>query len=145
LVRTDTGRYLREPDVAGPGREAQMYQWVPGAGLRKADRGNIHLKGVDVALFGTFDVQLADGSTVQVRPACDILRQRLDESYTPEKQQEITGVHPDVIRIIARKVATKKTNIMLGYNACKFYHGDLMERAQALVLAVSGNWGRKGT
>ncbi|HEY4669250.1 MAG TPA: molybdopterin-dependent oxidoreductase [Tepidiformaceae bacterium] len=146
LVRTDTRRYLRQTDVEGEGgREDQMYQWVPGKGLRLADRGNIKLNGVPIALEGTFDVTLADGTTTTVRPACDLLRQHLDTHYTPEKQQEITGVHPDVVRMIARKVATKKTNIMLGYNACKFYHGDLMERAQALVLAVSGNWGRKGT
>ena len=74
-----------------------------------------------------------------------LLKQKLDSDYTPEKQQAITGVHPDTSAMIARKVATKRTNIMLGYNACKFYHGDLMERVQALLLAVSGNWGKKGT
>ncbi len=145
LVRTDTWRYLRQIDVEGHGREDQMYQWVAGKGLKLADRGHIFLNGSDIALEGTYDVTLADGSTVTVRPACDILRQQLNEKFTPEKQQEITGVNPEVVRMIARKVATKRTNIMLGYNACKFYHGDLMERAQALVLAVSGNWGKKGT
>ncbi len=122
-----------------------MYQWDPERGLRKADRGNVFLKGVEIALEGTYDVKLADGTTVQVRPACELLREKLNNEFTPEKQQAITGVHPDVIRDIARKVATRKTNIMLGYNACKFYHGDLIERAQALLLAVSGNWGKKGT
>ena len=145
LVRTDTGRYLRQTDVEGAGLEDQMYQWDPEKGLRKADRGNVFLKGVEIALEGTFDVKLADGSTVQVRPACALLREKLNAEFTPEKQQPITGVHPDVIRDLARKVATRKTNIMLGYNACKFYHGDLIERAQALLLAVSGNWGKKGT
>ncbi|MBK6318489.1 MAG: molybdopterin-dependent oxidoreductase [Dehalococcoidia bacterium] len=145
LVRTDTRRYLRQADVEGQGPEDQMYQWAVGSGIRKADRANIFLKDVDIALEGTFDVQLKNGSTVQVRPAYDFLKQHLNEKYTPEKQQPITGVHPDVIRTIARKCATKRTNIMLGYNACKFYHGDLMERAQALLLAVTGNWGKKGT
>jgi steroid C-25 hydroxylase alpha subunit len=145
LVRTDNNRYLRQTEVEGKGREDQMYQWVPGQGLKLADRGNIKLNGVEIALEGTFDVTLADGTTTTVRPVCDVLRQHLDTHFTPEKQQEITGVHPDVVRMVARKVATKRTNIMLGYNACKFYHGDLMERAQALVLAASGNWGKKGT
>jgi DMSO reductase family type II enzyme molybdopterin subunit len=145
LVRKDNGRYLRQTDVEGGGLADQLYQWDPATGLRKADRGSLFLKGVEVAMQGTFDVKLADGSSVQVRPACEILIERLNRDYTPEKQQPITGVHPDMIRNLARKIATKKTNIMLGYNACKFYHGDLMERAQALVLAVSGNWGKKGT
>ncbi|MEP7216507.1 MAG: molybdopterin-dependent oxidoreductase, partial [Anaerolineaceae bacterium] len=145
LVRADTGRYLRQPDVDGTGLEDQMYQWVPGTGLRKADRGQMLLKGVEIALEGSYEVQLADGSKVTVRPVCDMLREHINTNFTPEKQQAITGVHPDVVRNIARKVATRRTNIMLGYNACKFYHGDLLERAMALVLAASGNWGKKGT
>jgi len=145
LVRTDTRRYLRQTDVEGKGREDQMYQWVPDKGLKLADRGNMLLKGVDIALEGVFDVKLADGSTVQVSPVYSMLKKKLDAEYTPELQQPITGVHPDVIRMLARKIATKRTNIMLGYNACKFYHGDLIERVQCLVLAASGNWGKHGT
>ena len=145
LVRADTKRYLRQIDVEGQGREDQMYQWVAGKGLKLADRGNMFLKNVDIALEGVFDVKLADGSTVQVTPSYALLKAHLDANFTPEKQQPITGVHPDVIRNLARKIATKKTNIMLGYNASKFYHGDLIERSMALVLAASGNWGKKGT
>jgi DMSO reductase family type II enzyme molybdopterin subunit len=145
LVRCDSGRYLRQTDVEGQGREDQMYQWVPGSGLKLANRGNMFLKGVEIALEGVFDVRLADGSTAQVTPVYALLKARLDSEYTPEQQQSITGVHPEVIRTLARKIATKRTNIMLGYNACKFYHGDLIERAMCLVLAASGNWGKHGT
>ncbi|MCZ7575520.1 MAG: molybdopterin-dependent oxidoreductase [Dehalococcoidia bacterium] len=52
LVRTDTGRYLRQTDVEGGGLEDQMYQWDPATGLRKADRGNVFLKGVEIAARG---------------------------------------------------------------------------------------------
>ncbi|MFQ5381198.1 MAG: molybdopterin-dependent oxidoreductase, partial [Dehalococcoidia bacterium] len=145
LVRSDTGRYLRQPDVDGEGGEDQLYQWDPANGLKLADRGNMHLGGLEIALEGTYDVELADGSTVQVRPAMALLREHLDKNFTPEAQQPITGVNPDVVRMLARKIASKRTNIMLGYNACKFYHGDLIERAQCLVLAASGNWGKQGT
>jgi DMSO reductase family type II enzyme molybdopterin subunit len=145
LVRTDTGRYLREIDVTGEGREDQMYQWDPDNGLKLADRGDVRLNGLQIALEGTFDVSLHDGTRVQVRPVCAALKEHLDANFTPELQQPITGVHADTVRMLARKVASKRTNIMLGYNACKFYHGDLIERAQCLVLAVSGNWGKSGT
>ena len=145
LVRSDTNRYLRETDVEGEGKEDQMYQWDPANGLFKADRGDMRLNGLKIALEGCFNVTLADGSEVEVRPVCEVLREHLDTNYTPEKQEPITAVHPDTIRLLARKVAAKRTNIMLGYNACKFYHGDLIERAMCLVLAVSGNWGKKGT
>lgn len=145
LIRSDNKRYLRETDVEGAGKEDQMYQWDPANGLFKADRGDMRLNGLEIALEGRFKVKLADGSEVEVRPVCEVLREHLDANYTPEKQQPITAVHPDTIRLLARKVAAKRTNIMLGYNACKFYHGDLIERAMCLVLAVSGNWGKKGT
>ena len=98
-----------------------------------------------MALEGTHQVTLHDGRTVTVEPVCAVLRRKLDAHYTPEKQQEITGVHPETIRMLARKMATKRTNIFLGMNACKMYHGDLIERTMCLVLAASGNWGRRGT
>ena len=145
LVRRDNQKFLRQTDVEGKGREDQLYHWHPEAGLVAANRENLKLNGVKVALEGAFDVKLHDGSTVTVEPVCAVLRRDLDANYTPEKQQAITGVHPDVIRMVARKIATKTTNIFLGMNACKMYHGDLIERTMCLVLAASGNWGRKGT
>lgn len=145
LVREDTGRYLRETEVTASGREDQMYQWDPDNGLLLANRGDCRLNGLQIALEGSFEVELSDGTSVKVLPVCAALKQHLDANFTPEKQQSITGVHPDTIRMLARKIATRRTNIMLGYNACKFYHGDLIERAMCLVLAVSGNWGKQGT
>ncbi|MFQ5380415.1 MAG: molybdopterin-dependent oxidoreductase [Dehalococcoidia bacterium] len=145
LVRLDTGRYLRESDLKAKGIEEQLYQWDPDSGLHPADRGNMHLNGLQIALDGEYEVELEGGEKVRVTPACTLLRKRLDEEYTPEKQEPVTGVNPGVVRDLARKIAKKRTNIMLGYNACKFYHGDLIERVQALVLAASGNWGKHGT
>ncbi|MBD3648833.1 MAG: molybdopterin-dependent oxidoreductase, partial [Pseudomonadales bacterium] len=145
LLRCDNGRYLRECDLVSEGREDQLYHWCPDEGAIRADRGQLLLNGREVALAGRFTVSLADGSEIEVRPVCDLLREQLDRDYTPEAQQEITGVHPDTVRLLAKKIASKRTNIMHGMNACKIYHGDLIERAMCLVLAVSGNWGRKGT
>ena len=72
------------------------------------------------------------------------LRRHL-EDYTPEKAGEICGIHPENIRKLARKVATRKTKIFIGWNSGKYYHGDLMERAMALLLGLTANWGKKGT
>ena len=54
------------------------------------------------------------------------------------------GVHPDTIRSLARKAATRRTKIWEGFDTAKHYHGDLMERAMDLLLALTGNWGRPG-
>jgi anaerobic selenocysteine-containing dehydrogenase len=42
-------------------------------------------------------------------------------------------------------VATRRTKIFIGWNSGKYYHGDLMERAMALLLGLTGNWGKRGT
>jgi anaerobic selenocysteine-containing dehydrogenase len=54
-------------------------------------------------------------------------------------------VHPDVIRALARKVATRRTTVITGMTINKYYHGDLMLRGYLLVLALTGNWGKHGT
>ncbi len=148
LVRLDTRRFLRQSDVEAPGdgvRDDQLYHFDEEAGLVKADRGNLLLHGRQVALSGTYPVRLADGTQVEVTPVLALLDEHLRSRYTPELQQEITGVHPDVVRMLARKAAAKRTDIMLGWNSCKYYHGDLMERSMCLLLAVTGNWGKPGT
>jgi len=146
LMRTDTRRYLREIDVEGAsGREDQLYHWDPERGLVKADRGHLLLDGCPVALEGTYPVTLSDGSSVEVEPVMQALRRHLDANYTPDLQQPVTSVHPDVVRMLARKAAGRRTNIMLGWNSCKYFHGDLIERAMCLLLAVTGNWGKAGT
>jgi DMSO reductase family type II enzyme molybdopterin subunit len=145
LVRRDNGRFLRGCDVAEGQREDQFYWWNSLQGvLVPAPRSTLSLGGMDPALEGTYPVTLADGSTVEVEPVFARLRRHL-ESYDPETAGKICEIHPDNIRKLARKVATRKTKIFIGWNSGKYYHGDLMERAMALLLGLTGNWGKKGT
>jgi len=90
-------------------------------------------------------VRLADGAEVEVRPVFSLLRDMLNASYTPEKVQATCGVHPETTRMLARKIAARRTRIMMGWNSGKYYHGDLMERAMMLILGLTGNWGKHGT
>jgi len=145
LVRTDDGRFLRGSEVTDGDREDQFFWWDTLTGvLTPAPRGTLALAGVDPALEGRYRATLADGSTVEVEPVFARLRRHL-EDFTPEKAGEICEIHPDNIRKLARKVATRKTKIFIGWNSGKYYHGDLMERAMALLLGLTGNWGKKGT
>ena len=79
-----------------------------------------------------------------VEPVFARLRRRLDRDYTPEQASEICEAHPDVIRMLARKVASKRTRLSMGMGAAKYYHGDLISRSAYLLLALTGNWGKKG-
>ena len=145
LVRTDTGRFLRGDEVAEGGREDQFFWWDTSTKtLTPAPRHTLALTGTDPALEGSYRVMLKDMSMVEVEPVFARLQRHL-EAYTPEAAGRICEIHPDNIRKLARKVATRKTKIFIGWNSGKYYHGDLMERAMALLLGLTGNWGKKGT
>jgi len=145
LVRKDTGRFLRGDEVTPGDRDDQFFWWDTMTNvLVPAPRHTLATTGIDPALEGSFKAMLADGTEVEVEPVFERLKRHL-ESYTPEKAAAICEIHPDNIRALARKVATRKTKIFIGWNSGKYYHGDLMERAMALLLGLTGNWGKKGT
>jgi len=144
LVRADTATLLRQSDLVKGGSDERFYVWQPDTGEAHMV-ANDHL-GFDFTppLFGQFTVTLHDGTEVGVTPAFSLLADRL-ASYAPEAVTGDCGVHPDTIRTLARKVAAKKTKLVEGFDTAKHYHGDLMERAMNLLLALTGNWGRPGT
>ncbi|OGO49961.1 MAG: hypothetical protein A2148_07595 [Chloroflexi bacterium RBG_16_68_14] len=143
LVRSDTRRFLRGSDIEAAGREDQFYVWLRGKnGVVPASREVLEANEA-VALEGEFTATLATGERVEVRPVFDLLRERL-AAFSPEEASKICGVYPETIRFLARKVAEKRTKILLGFNSAKYYHGDLMERSMCLLLALTGNWGKKG-
>ncbi len=145
LVRTDNQRYLRQSDMREGGRQDQFYFFDEKSGaVTEAPRQSLALGDVDPSLERLVSVKLADGSKVQAVPVFQLMRKRLEE-YTPEKASQICGTGADAIRYLARKAAVSRTNILLGFNSPKYYHGDLMERSMILMLALTNNWGRKGT
>ncbi len=145
LVRLDTKRFLRASDIEDGGHEEQFFVFDPRGGqVQPAPRGTLKLRGLDPALEGTWGVALADGSEVEVTPVFALLREHLRD-YAPEAAQEMCGTSPELIRRLARHSVGRRTAILLGFNSCKYFHGDLMERSMLLFLALTGNWGKKGT
>jgi DMSO reductase family type II enzyme molybdopterin subunit len=147
LVRLDTKRFLRESDVVDGGSDEQFYAWdTVTRRIAQARKSTLRWGSVKPALDARRRrVALKDGSRVEVTPAFALLRERLNRDYTPAQASEACGVNPDVIRSLARKVASKRTAIFMGMNVCKYYHGDLMQRAMLLLLALTSNWGRLGS
>ncbi len=145
LRRRDTGKFLRESDLGDNGREDQFYFWdLDAKSPVKAPRGTLAFEG-EQALEGIYVVALNDGSKVRVEPVFEGIKRQLAAEYTAEKAAEKCGVHPSLIRKIARKMATKRTLTHVGWGGCKVYHSDLSERAMLLASALSGNWGKPGT
>ncbi|MFQ5684729.1 MAG: molybdopterin-dependent oxidoreductase [Candidatus Binatia bacterium] len=145
LVRMDNGRFLREKDLKRGGREDAFYIFNEAtAQVEEAPRKSLALEGRVPALGGEYEVQTLRGK-VKVRPVFELLRQRLDEEYTPAKAAQVTGTSPRLIEELAREVAVSGgvVNITTS-NWGKFYHGDLIERSMALIFSLCGHMGRKG-
>ncbi len=152
LVRTDTGRFLRESDVSSKGRDDAFYLWdetsgrpVLAPGSQGRSKPTLVLGAIRPALEGTFEVKLAGGGRVEVEPVFESLRRNLNANYRPEAAAEITGVAPAVIRKLTHEIAGAGTAmIFASWGACKHYHSDLMHRGMALLMALTGNQGKSG-
>jgi len=145
LVREDTHRFLRESDLEAGGDEDVLYLHDARRGVAPAPRRKLALDGLEPSLEGRFEVTLHDGKQVAVRPVFALLRERV-AAYTPELASAMCGTPAPAIRELARRIAEAKSAAMVTTsNIAKYYHGNLMERAQALVFALTGNYGKKGS
>lgn len=145
LVRDDTRLFLRASDAKKGGADDVFYvydRWQQR--IARAPKKTLRLGTLEPALDGAYDVGTKDG-VVRVRPVFELLKERLDRDYTPERASAICGVHPDVIRELARTfAAARAASGVSGASISKYYHGDLMMRAQILLFALCGQMGRSG-
>ncbi len=152
LVRLDTGRFLREDDMVAGGRETVMFVHdrktnarVPAPGSEGlTDQPMLHLGELDPALEGGWDVQLADGKTVQVVTVGTLLREQL-ALYSVEATAKITGLHSAMITRLAEGFANaERPMILSSWGSNRYFHSDLMNRAKILCLTLKGAIGRRG-
>jgi DMSO reductase family type II enzyme molybdopterin subunit len=145
LIREDNNAFLREKDLNEHGREDTffLYDTVEGK-IKPAPKDSLNLGTLVPALEGEYEAETREGK-IKVRPVFELIKQRL-EDYSPEKVSRITGIKPALIRLLAKKIAQAKavTNVT---NSCfsKFYYGYLTERAQLLLFALCGHFGKKGS
>jgi len=145
LVREDTRRYLRTSDLKAGGSDEELYLHDPKRGVVLVPRKELRLGELEPSLEGRFEVTLADGTKATVRPVFELLRERVAK-YVPEQATLLCGTPPSVIRSLARRIAKAKSACTVTTsNFSKYYHGNLIERSMALVLALAGQYGKKGS
>jgi DMSO reductase family type II enzyme molybdopterin subunit len=145
LVREDSHRYLRGSDLAADGSDEELYLHDPERGIVPAPKRSLALEGLAPSLEGRFDATLASGETVSVTTVYSLLRERL-AAYTPEAASALCGTPAPLIRELARRLGrARSASMTTTSNFGKFYHGNLIERGQALVFALTGNFGKKGS
>ncbi len=110
------------------------------------DTGDHFPKAVRPALEGSFEVTLVDGTSVEVRPLFDALKQHLDDSCTPEQISKVTWVPIDAIEELAKDIAANPAGTLFveGMGPNHFFNNDNKDRTIILVAALTNNVGHYG-
>ncbi len=130
LVRTDDGKLLRGKDIGEKKVEAYIL-WDGASNSHKVVRRK---NSGDICLTGTYKI-----NGIEVKPVLQLLMDLASE-YTPEKTAEITGVSPDLIIKLAKRIATAKDVTFLTHMGfTRTYHGDISLRGLISVAVITGN------
>jgi complex iron-sulfur molybdoenzyme family reductase subunit alpha len=101
-------------------------------------------KGIDPELEGEWTIKLADGKSVVVTTAFEMLKANI-APFSPEKTQEITGVHPDTVRTLAKDIALPKVvSITTGFSLNKYFNGIMSLWNIASICGLTGRLGPYG-
>jgi complex iron-sulfur molybdoenzyme family reductase subunit alpha len=154
LVRTDTGKLLRDDDEQNPDGSPvnpaafnTYYVWdtitnqaVQAPGTLGSPDQTLDLGGIDPALEGTFT-----HNGVEVTTVFSKLVDKL-APFTIPAVANITNLGRDLITQMAEEFATTEAaRIIEGAGTNHYFHNDLTNRAQILLLAITGNVGKPGT
>ncbi len=100
--------------------------------------------GIDPALEGSFKVKTVDGKEIEVKPIFQLYKELCAE-YDLDTTQEITSTPKEMIQQLAKDFATiKPAMIHTGEGTNHYFHCDIKDRANFLVLALTGNFGKPG-
>jgi len=144
LVRTDNGKFLTQRDLHREGRDNIFYMYDERSRqVVEAPWASLALEGRVPALEGEYEVE-ALGGRLRVKPVFQLLKEHLAD-YTPQRAAAIAGVSPRLIEQLARDFAAAKGVINVSSMLWgRHYHGDLVQRAQILLWALCGHFGRRG-
>ena len=151
LIRKDNGKRLLAKDVKSLAPVAQKQKipeyrnlYVINTIDGLAILNPLSLEPTNAQLEGELNVELKDGSAVEVQTVFSMLKELL-KKYTSDGVSSITGVPAEQIERIAIEAATAKPlHIIYGASNYQWYHGDLKGRALSLLVALTGNIGKSG-
>ncbi|ELY91880.1 molybdopterin oxidoreductase [Natrialba hulunbeirensis JCM 10989] len=97
------------------------------------------------ALEGTFEVELADGETVAVRPVFDLISEHLIETYDLESAADVVGTDPQAVENLAHDFADNQENtlVLTGMGPNHYTNADQKDRAVFLLASLTRNVGHK--
>ncbi len=99
---------------------------------------------VQPALEGTWTIKDAHGHEREVTTVFEMLKKSA-EKFAPEKTKEITGVHPDTVRQLARDIALPKVvEITTGFSLNKYFNGVMSIWNISSICGLTGRMGPYG-
>jgi molybdopterin-containing oxidoreductase family molybdopterin binding subunit len=133
LVKRSDKKFLRERDILSDGSDAYLVWDSETNAAGRVDEVRVP------AIEGSFSI---NGENVDT--AFSLLIAQVSE-YTPEQQESLTDIAPDMVRDIARTYATETpSTIVCGFGADKYDNGHLTGHALATLAVLTGNIGKKG-
>lgn len=101
--------------------------------------------GIDPALEGEFEVKI-DGKKVKVRPVFDLIKQHLDDTWTPENTSKVTWAPVSAIISMAELYAKNPEKVLtpVGMGPNQMFNADQKDRAIFLVTSLTRNVGFPG-
>ncbi|MFC4544733.1 molybdopterin-dependent oxidoreductase [Halosolutus amylolyticus] len=100
---------------------------------------------VPAALEGSFEIELENGESVEVRPVFDLIRQHLVDTWDLESTAEVTGTAPEAIENLAYDMADdQQTLLATGMGPNHYTNQDQKDRAAFLLASLTSNVGTFG-
>ena len=151
LVREDTGELLRHRDLRAGGKDDVFYCWdeasnrpQPMPGTPGHFRQSLRLERLQPALHGRYETRDKDGQTIPLTTVLERIRAEAAK-YPPAETHATTGVHPELVEMMARDLANSKTAIInIGFALHKYVSGTMTCWAAALACALTGHAGERG-
>ncbi len=129
LVRSDSGEFLRGKDI-GIEQEQEYIVWDTNLQSPQTRSAS----GTKPALCGSYSI---NGFTC--KPALQLLMD-LAGDYPPPRVAEITGISPDIIIRLAKRIGRANSVIFVTHMGfTRTFHGDISLRGLGTVAAVTGN------
>ena len=102
-------------------------------------------RGIDPALEGTFKATVG-GTTVELRPVFDMVRQHLRDTWSLENVEKVTWAPASAVKSVAQQCAANPEGVLftVGMGPNQMFNADQKDRAIFLVASLTRNVGFRG-
>jgi anaerobic selenocysteine-containing dehydrogenase len=143
LVRSDNNQLLTEADLEAQGKSNGWMIWNERSNSPVSYR--IDQSETAPALFGTFALKLADGTTIECRPALQLLKDAATQ-FAPEVSKNITTVPAEEVRKAVRLFATENPSTYCTWVGLEQDNDAMLtNRAVCIFYALTGQYDQRGS